>query len=54
MESEKRICQNCKSEFVIDASDFEFYEKMKVPPLMWCPAYPEIVYCEECYQQEVV
>ncbi|MDP3785014.1 MAG: zinc-ribbon domain containing protein, partial [bacterium] len=31
------VCQNCKREFVIDASDFKFYEKIKVPPPTWCP-----------------
>lgn len=36
-DSEKRICQNCKAEFVIDAPDFKFYEKMAVPPPTWCP-----------------
>ena len=30
-ESETRICQNCKASFVIDASDFQFYEKIKNP-----------------------
>ncbi len=35
--SEKRICQNCKSNFEIDAQDFAFYEKMKVPPPTFCP-----------------
>ncbi len=36
-DSEKRVCQNCKAEFVIDASDFKFYEKIKVPPPTFCP-----------------
>jgi len=36
-DSEKRVCQNCKIEFVVDASDFKFYEKIKVPPPTWCP-----------------
>ena len=36
MNSEKRVCQNCKSEFVIDASDFKFYEKMQVSPPEIC------------------
>ena len=34
---EKRSCQNCHGEFLIDASDFEFYDKIKVPPPTWCP-----------------
>ena len=37
MNFEKRVCQNCKASFEIDASDFDFYEKMKVPPPTWCP-----------------
>ena len=36
-DSETRTCQNCKASFVIDASDFLFYEKMKVPPPTFCP-----------------
>ncbi len=35
--SEKRICQNCKKDFVIEPEDFNFYEKIKVPPPTWCP-----------------
>jgi len=31
------ICQNCKSSFIIDVDDFNFYEKIKVPPPTWCP-----------------
>jgi len=34
---EKRICQNCKGEFIIEPEDFNFYEKIKVPPPTWCP-----------------
>jgi|SRR3989344_1085283 len=34
---EKRNCQNCHGEFLIDASDFEFYSKIKVPPPTFCP-----------------
>ena len=37
MNEETRTCQNCKGSFTIDASDFLFYEKMKVPPPTWCP-----------------
>ena len=40
--SEKRICQNCKKDFVIEQDDFSFYEKIKVPPPTFCP---------ECRQQ---
>ena len=35
--SETKVCQNCKTSFEIDASDFNFYEKLKVPPPTWCP-----------------
>ena len=34
---EKRNCQNCKKDFTIEESDFNFYEKIKVPPPTWCP-----------------
>ncbi len=30
-------CQNCQSSFTIDASDFEFYEKIEVPEPTFCP-----------------
>ncbi|MDA2935590.1 hypothetical protein MYX06_00005, partial [Patescibacteria group bacterium AH-259-L05] len=36
-QSEEKACQNCKTSFVIDASDFNFYQKIKVPPPTWCP-----------------
>jgi hypothetical protein len=32
-----QVCQNCKSEFIIEADDFGFYEKIKVPPPTFCP-----------------
>ncbi|MFA6523954.1 MAG: hypothetical protein WC264_01125 [Candidatus Paceibacterota bacterium] len=35
--NEKRICQNCKKDFVIEQEDFNFYEKIKVPAPTWCP-----------------
>ncbi|MEK7077177.1 MAG: hypothetical protein AAB967_03020 [Patescibacteria group bacterium] len=35
--SETKICQNCKASFEVDASDFAFYEKIKVPPPTFCP-----------------
>ncbi len=31
------ICQNCKKDFTIEVEDFNFYEKIKVPPPTWCP-----------------
>ena len=35
--AESKICQNCKGQFVIEPEDFNFYEKIKVPPPTWCP-----------------
>lgn len=32
-----RNCQNCKNDFTIESGDFDFYEKIKVPPPTWCP-----------------
>jgi len=37
MLQETRQCQNCKQDFVIEPEDFDFYEKMKVPPPTFCP-----------------
>jgi hypothetical protein len=37
MKSETRQCQNCKKDFIIDPEDFNFYEKIKVPPPTFCP-----------------
>ena len=37
MQSETRQCQNCKKDFVIEPEDFNFYEKIKVPPPTFCP-----------------
>ncbi|MCX6757984.1 MAG: hypothetical protein NTZ44_03845 [Candidatus Nomurabacteria bacterium] len=37
MEAETRNCQNCKKNFLIEAEDFDFYQKMKVPPPTFCP-----------------
>ena len=34
--TEKRICQNCKNNFIIEPEDFNFYEKIKVPPPTFC------------------
>lgn len=34
--SEPRQCQNCKQPFVIEPEDFQFYEKIKVPPPTFC------------------
>lgn len=37
MNTETRNCQNCKQNFVIEPDDFNFYEKIQVPPPTWCP-----------------
>ena len=37
MEKETKNCQNCKKDFTIESEDFNFYEKVKVPPPTWCP-----------------
>ena len=38
MNSETKICQNCKRDFVIRPDDISFYEKMKLPTTpTWCP-----------------
>ncbi len=37
MTSETKNCQNCKTDFVIESGDFNFYEKIKVPPPTFCP-----------------
>lgn len=34
---EEKTCQNCNRFFAIDASDFDFYNKIKVPPPTFCP-----------------
>lgn len=34
---ETKNCQNCKKNFKIEQEDFNFYEKIKVPPPTWCP-----------------
>lgn len=37
MNSEVKICQNCKQNFVIEPEDFQFYEKIQVPTPTFCP-----------------
>lgn len=37
MDSETKQCQNCQGEFTIEPEDFQFYEKIQVPPPTWCP-----------------
>ncbi|MDD5146416.1 MAG: hypothetical protein PHN39_01570 [Candidatus Pacebacteria bacterium] len=36
MDQETRRCQSCKQNFTIESEDFDFYEKIKVPPPTWC------------------
>ena len=36
MQNENRQCQNCKKKFIIEIEDFNFYEKIKVPPPTFC------------------
>ncbi|OGI97900.1 hypothetical protein A3A11_02310 [Candidatus Nomurabacteria bacterium RIFCSPLOWO2_01_FULL_43_15] len=36
MKQEIKTCQNCKKDFMIEPEDFNFYEKIKVPPPTWC------------------
>ena len=35
--SKTRNCQNCKSEFIIEPEDFQFYSKIEVSPPTFCP-----------------
>ncbi len=37
MQSETRNCQNCKTDFIIQPEDFDFYGKLGVPAPLWCP-----------------
>jgi hypothetical protein len=37
MGSETKICQNCKTDFIIEPDDFTFYAKIRVPPPTFCP-----------------
>ncbi len=37
MEAETKNCQNCQKDFTIESDDFNYYEKIKVPPPTWCP-----------------
>ncbi|MFA5936919.1 MAG: hypothetical protein WC822_03510 [Candidatus Paceibacterota bacterium] len=43
--SSVQACQNCKKDFTIEPEDFNFYEKMKVPPPTFCPECREIRRC---------
>ncbi len=37
MNTETKICQNCRSEFTIEPDDFAFYERIRVPVPTFCP-----------------
>jgi len=37
MSNDKRTCQNCKEDFVIEPEDFSFYKKVNVPAPTFCP-----------------
>ncbi|MBI4094990.1 MAG: hypothetical protein HY435_02235 [Candidatus Liptonbacteria bacterium] len=37
MKEEGRVCQNCHGSFTIEPEDFNFYEKISVPPPTFCP-----------------
>ncbi len=37
MNPETKSCQNCKSNFIIESEDFDFYNKINVPPPTFCP-----------------
>ena len=34
---QNKTCQNCRGLFTIESGDFNFYEKIKVPPPTFCP-----------------
>ncbi len=38
MNPETRTCQNCNNKFTIEAEDFNFYQKVQVPPPTFCPS----------------
>jgi len=37
MNSQTKVCQNCKNDFVIEPDDFAFYEKLGLPSPVLCP-----------------
>ena len=37
MNFQTKNCKNCKKDFTIEVEDFNFYEKIKVPPPTFCP-----------------
>ena len=36
MESQTKVCQFCKKDFIIEPEDFKFYEKIRVLPPKIC------------------
>lgn len=37
MKAENKSCQSCQNDFVIELEDFNFYQKIQVPPPTFCP-----------------
>ena len=37
MQTETRKCKKCQQDFILEADDFSFYEKMDVPAPKICP-----------------
>ena len=37
MQTQTKICQNCKQNFTIEPEDFVFYDKIQVPAPTFCP-----------------
>jgi hypothetical protein len=37
LKNQVQVCQSCKKDFTIEIEDFNFYEKINVPPPTWCP-----------------
>lgn len=37
-QTQNKVCQNCKGEFVIEPEDFNFYKRIQVPPPTFCPS----------------
>ncbi len=37
MNTETKVCQNCKQQFTIESEDFDFYRKIDVPAPTFCP-----------------
>ncbi|MDP3988840.1 MAG: hypothetical protein Q8P93_01245 [bacterium] len=37
MNTQTKTCQNCKTDFIIEPEDFDFYKTMQVPAPTFCP-----------------